>query len=502
MFGLLAATGVYLSTPPSEDGWVLLIDWDGDGLEESHEETRLQDVSLRRGRQHLISGDGSGFERPAIGEALLTLDNEDGRFDAWNSDSAIYGNVRPGRMLRLKVWHCGMLYPVFTGRLIDVVPQDTDTPTVQLVCHDGYEWLASDKRSVRIGVQTNIRTDEALDLILTAAGWPWARDLGATGSADQRAYWWADQQTALDAIYQLLDAELGEAWIAADGTFTFRGRHEGMGTVSDVLLVGQDVLRSSRLAQPWENIRNAISATAYPRVLQAEAVLWTLSDAPQLAPGESITVTAEWTYDGRVVGGAAMVDPVSTTDYMAHENADGSGLNYTAYLTVALTEYGSTGDLMLTNTHPSGSFYVDFLQVRGQAIDAPAPSTLTAEDAASEAEYGTQSLDLDLVWQQSTYSARDFTRYLLSWLKGAQPFPVLVMESRQWIVYPYEIGSIIKLDWAEKGILQNFRVIGIEHAWISLTGQGIVSTWYLEPITATQFWKWPITWELNTVWAY
>lgn len=75
-------------------------------------------------------------------------------------------------------------------------------------------------------VYENIRTDEAVTVLLDAAGWPADRrsiDAGDT----TLLYWWLDGQTnALDALNVILTAEgPGScAWEGGDGTFHFEGR--------------------------------------------------------------------------------------------------------------------------------------------------------------------------------------------------------------------------------------------------------------------------------------
>jgi hypothetical protein len=73
-------------------------------------------------------------------------------------------------------------------------------------------------RSVTVPLQTAIRTDQAVSLILDAAGWPGGKRAISTGDTTL-AYWWADGKSAWDALLEVTAAE-GPATLYEDETGT------------------------------------------------------------------------------------------------------------------------------------------------------------------------------------------------------------------------------------------------------------------------------------------
>src|SRR6266542_4582746 len=104
--------------------WDVSADWDEDGLFDANEANRLTGVSVTRGRTRLLQDSGEGFQSIQTGQAIVTLQNEDGRFDGWNVDSPLYPNVNYGRDVRLRVkdLETGTIHPLFRGLITNIVP--------------------------------------------------------------------------------------------------------------------------------------------------------------------------------------------------------------------------------------------------------------------------------------------------------------------------------------------------------------------------------------------
>ena len=77
--------------------WYLDVDWDNDGSYEANEAARMVDLNITRGRRNYLRPDGDGLERHAVGKAVATLSNHDGRYDAYLTTGALYGDLLPGR---------------------------------------------------------------------------------------------------------------------------------------------------------------------------------------------------------------------------------------------------------------------------------------------------------------------------------------------------------------------------------------------------------------------
>ena len=103
--------------------WGIIVDWDGDGYFTGENEASHV-ISFRsiRGRNNIVNSGLTGLETMNIGEATLTLDNSDGRYDPYNPASPLYNKFYPGRKAKIivKKGTSGTQYDVFYGTVSDL----------------------------------------------------------------------------------------------------------------------------------------------------------------------------------------------------------------------------------------------------------------------------------------------------------------------------------------------------------------------------------------------
>ncbi len=138
-------------------GYHLYVDWNDDGVYEADESAYLDSVQIQRGRRDI-------FTQPYVGKMTARLKNHTSRFTPWNTGSAIYPNVAPGRRVQMVVDINGVGYPIFSGRLDSpkTFSQKVGaTPDVMtLTAQDGWRWLSDQKTN--IALNTNIATGNAI----------------------------------------------------------------------------------------------------------------------------------------------------------------------------------------------------------------------------------------------------------------------------------------------------------------------------------------------------
>jgi hypothetical protein len=201
------------------------VDWvaDGDFIDPFDNVT---DDVLQRGITVMSGRDQNRQLSPArIGSAGFALCNVERLYSPENTDSDLYGNLEPGRETSIQATFDGTTYPLFYGRLNDfTVNPDRDNRSVEFTALDGLSTLQGVKISTAL--YQALRTGEIVALILDEAGWPADRRDIDTG-ASFTSYWWEEGTTAFDAIQKVVNAEgpPALAYIAPDGTFTFRDRH-------------------------------------------------------------------------------------------------------------------------------------------------------------------------------------------------------------------------------------------------------------------------------------
>jgi hypothetical protein len=474
--------------------WLVEVDWDGDGIfDGTNEAGRATNLYVKRGRENFLSissgGVAQGFEPIRPGTASITVDNSDGRYNAYNTSSPLYGYLRPGALMRIRMINTsdGTPMPVFVGRVTDIQPYGSDRKKAVIKAEDGLRFLAD--ADISVALSANIGIDDAIDSILTNASWPstWPRNIESV--TDVVPFWWAEGK-ALGEITNLSDSELGIFFHGADGTATYHSRHHSVDPT--YTLTSADLLKDISYPQPWETQRNKIKITIHPRAAQASAALWTANTVSSLTPGDSITVWATYSYGSESpVPATSVISPVATTDYLMNAQADGLGANLTANLSVTMTDFGTTAKLVLTNTHATQTGYITLLKVRGSAVAST--SEIKVIDSSGDAD---RALVMDLAWVQSANTASDFTNYLLGWLGTAKIFPTVVIEARPDLQFNFDIQDTVGLTIPTLQIDDDYKIGMIEHRWSIENGQATETTITFEPkasFTPGSFWTFPTT---------
>jgi hypothetical protein len=501
--------------------WELLIDWDNDGTLESDESDRVIGIRTDRGRDRML-GD-RGPQNMKIGRATIDLDNKNNRYDPFNSNSPLYPNIKPRREAQLQVSSGGTLYGVFRGFIRNPSTRKYADPKAQLVIEDG--WRLLQDQEVSRAVEEDIGEGEAIEKILTAAGWPtknwawgvtgqaewgvntrwadpnqirsWGLDIGT--SSDVIPYWWAEG-SAITEINNLIKATFGLVWIGTGGKFYFRGRNQLIGQSVDVTITQDEILKDFDIGQPSENIKNTIEINAYPITINQNVTLWNLRDKIFVASGDTETVTATFQYAAIVID-----TPAANTDYTANTSEDGSGDDITSDISVSLTRYGKSARIEITN-NGSQSGYITSMRLQGDELDNSESISVLAENSTSQNDYGTQSLTIDVPWIQEFQVAKSYSLWLKSWLADPTTRPAVTIEYRPSLQFGHDLGTKVRLKLDKIGLDTEFIVANIEHQSITKNCQAIRTTWTLEPVDRQAYWKWGLTgfseWGESTIWAF
>lgn len=454
--------------------WHVYVDWDGDGNFEADEGDRLQDLTVERGRDRMF--DRGGLVPMGVGKAKLRLDNWDGRFDAWNSGSPLYPNVLPNREVWIRVQSGGVVYDVMRGTGQEVVTYGYDEPRAELPVEDGWRFLQS--QDSEHAVVQNVPTGTAIATILAASGWPWGTNLDA--GSDTIPYWWAHGEAARQ-VHELVAAEFGFAAVLADGTFRFVERHNQFGSPPQITVTQAELIREPEFSQPSEVIRNAIRVYAQPRTPGTLGDVWKLGEVLQVRPKQTETLFAE--LDNPAVG---LITPQANTDYTAHTQPSG-GIDITSDVSVSMTAYSRLVRLRITNNNEFSDAYLTLLKVRGRPLTA-VRTVATADDAASQADYGPLRLEMDYPWVQSLLRARNEAEWLLSWLSTPSPAVRVVIEDRPALQFGYDLGTVLNLEMPHVGLDATFQIGGIRHQFLHPNGSAVRTTWNLEPVRLQDYW--------------
>jgi hypothetical protein len=470
---------------------ILLIDWDNDGTLEANESDRVRRISITRGRPGLFESDQ--FARMRVGECEIVLDNHDRRFDPWYASSLLHPNVAPGREMQLSVQVDGTdEYAMFRGKLdnIESSRQSSD-PVVTLTVSDGWRLLSD--RNATLALQTNVTTDVLLGAVLDDVGWPvaWGRDL-AVGS-DIIPWAWVESRAAYDAIHDMVESEMGLAFVGADGKFNFVSRSELMLEASAFTLDQAQVGREPMVSNPWEFVKNKVSVKAFPRRLSNETEIWRLEETRLVNPGQSVTIWGTFrdsNYNSTIAQN--VVAPVATTDYTMNSESGGGGDDLTGNFTVTPSVFAGSIKLVVVNTG-TVSGYITLLKVRGRPLELLSVAASISENASSQLAYGKRQLTLELEFQQQTAVAVDMSDWLVHWLASPLPMCTVEIVDRLALQLGYDIGTVLTLTMAYLGLNHRFRIGQIHH---EAEGPFQVwrTRWTLEPIDQmTNYWQLGVT---------
>lgn len=402
--------------------WEVAIDWDNDGtFEDVHTSSSgdLESLAIRGGR----SGAADDF---AATELTFTLENASAKYSRFNASSPIYGDMVPGRPIRVRATHLAVTTARFLGEFVEASEdyEGAGVPTVRISALGAFEKLR--RGSLRITLQENQRIDELLETIADEAGWPALRRSFDTARVTVERFW-KYRASPLEALLAAAKQELGGAlYENAAGDLTFENRDHR--TLEPLYATITDPLTLS-LGNRFTDLIDRVKFTrAGLDVATGLSAVWTLSPAGRrLAPGYTSPLnTLHVQYD---VAAKGALSPVAFTDYNANAQADGLGGDKTAQVTIhSFTSYGGGATIVFDNQDSADVFLVGSppAQIRAQAVrrsnDERAIEVLAAAAIVSE-----QELSDDFEFNDDADAIRSFALWRAATLSQDQPRPRIAL---------------------------------------------------------------------------
>lgn len=456
--------------------WWFRVAWDGtyDGTNEC---ARMIDFSLVRGRDKYI-GD-SGIEHYKPGQVTVVLDNSDRRYDPWNTSSHLYPNVRPGKLVKcgVKNGSSGTDYDLMHGIIKDIQPfRNGNIECVRITVVDALEWLRTNIVSVELSETQTF--GECVELILDATSPPAEWTYATLANGDTIDYFWCSSTQALSILQQLELSECGTFFQRSDGSFAWVDREELPETTTEI--TEDKVLRDIQVSMPWENIvNNAIVGVTTMTEHDIDDVLWTMSTVPQsFSPGVYKYFDITFSYNGKPAIGLNFLSVPSWGD--SYPYLTGSGDLEFLYINVGAAAFSGTLSLLYLQSY--GSCQVDTFEIHGDAIYQDDTYSVISEDATSIAEYGRKSVSYSPTFMQDEDVAQIIADGLVANLKDPIPLPIIKIENRPEYQFAFDLYvDAINLKLASRDLDETYRIGRIEHKWITPNGQGVQTTFNLEP---------------------
>lgn len=371
----------------------LLIDWKDNGFSD----LGVDDVTARTLDQRTTVTVKYGHDQArqfspiSPGECDFEINNISRDYLPDNASSPLNGYVQPGRHVRLIASTATTNAALFDGYIdaFDLKPGLNDR-SVPMTCVDALGRIKG--VSVTTSLYKGIRTGDAINVLLNAAGWSSvARDIDP--GASFLPYWWLDGADAFEALMELVYSEGAPALVTVDrnGSIVFRDRHHRL--TRPASLTSQATWSSSAiepvLSDPitynhgWSEIVNSITVEVPIRTVDGgPSQIWT-------SPG-MLSVVAGMPLQIIIHGSTPFQDatvPVQDVDYTLVSGDVTPSLSQTS---------GQSTTLTLTSV---GGAVIQDLQVQATAIQSTSV-VVSAQDAASVSRFGQRTIDTSLlpVW--------------------------------------------------------------------------------------------------------
>jgi hypothetical protein len=401
--------------------------------------SRIRGISCSFGRDRASQLTG----KSKAGTLRATLDNRSGDYNAFNTSSPLYGNILPGRPVRLLGTSATQSdQAIWQGYLTRITPQVFLGGDATAILEATGPLGQVNLDQIEVAMVTSQRTDQVVDDILDAAGWGSGSSFRTldTGKTTLSRYWKSATYT-VPALQEVESTEGGFIRESKSGQIVFDNRtHRLSGAALTSQATFSDASDAARvysgltMDDPLPHIFNIFQTEIQTYTTASLAVLWTLSESgassPSISPGVARTYIARYPTSAsanNARGVNAWTTTAATTDMLANSAADGSGTNVTSDIGIGVSKSSETMEITLTN-NGSVTAYITKLQARGTAITADDPASIKQEDATSQTNFGKRIWPSKTKFIPDTDEALDWANFNLAVYKD----PTAVLQLSYW----------------------------------------------------------------------
>ena len=323
------------------------INWNGDGSTMVDEVSRTIDLQITRGRSDAL-------QDVQAGTCTLLMRNDTGRFTPEYAAGGLFGSLNPHKLVQIKV-ALGSTYNLFTGYITRIQPMPM-TRTCTITCQDKFLFLKNFhlNEAIVASALTGDRITDVLTIVGLAGG-----DMDIDAGQVTLDHPYQRNTDALSGIYEYAASDLaGIVFIAAGGKVTYRDAHaRTLSTSQGTITSAQDIQYDRGEDNVFTQI--ILQGGSFDAGIVGSQV-WSYSPLPLLLPASS-TVVLNPNYN---TPATAVITPVSGTDFIANDAADGSGTDRSSLMVSTFTDYGGGAAWSITNTRDK-DVYLTTIGVRG-----------------------------------------------------------------------------------------------------------------------------------------
>lgn len=326
----------------------------------------------------------------SLAMADIKMRNTDDYFSP-NAGSAIEDFILPYRPAKLYLGFGQENVPVFTGltEKMPVIDEKGKTASFHLI---DFMYSLFNRPLDRTIILEDVRTDEALEVLMDAAGiLPTQFDFDIGFNIIDFVYFEKDTKFG-NAVRELMEAEMGRFYMDEAGVIRFKNRQNYSSTPvwyfdkSNVL----DIKTKTQ-----DDIINVVEIKADVREVQAKQKYWELQSATRIPAGSSVDIWAD--FEDPVTTADTPVDVASatTSSFTASTNENiEDGTIVSSGITVTKTLFAKSCLLNFANANVYDVF-INALELWTTPAKIVKKIYLREEDAASVAEYDERVLTIE-----------------------------------------------------------------------------------------------------------
>lgn len=432
----------------------------------------------------------------------MKLDNRDRELGP-DRDATYAGVLLVGTLIRVRAEFDSTWHTLWEGKLTLVsVPtgiSDTEHDVVYVEAQDPMMLLLESEFTPEL--MTNVTVDQAIQAVFDTGAFVWPYDgrywvLGASllgedtyllenlatelEPAGTTLMWvgdvGGDSGTRVQQYLRWLVAAEGGGrffYQPRTGQFVFQNRYHDADQTTPAMTLRTDEQIIRLDPDPQPRLKNDITVEYEPRVVgAADSILAVSDNMPlQLAPGHERRIILRYrdpdNPDARV-GGLDVTAPVPGSDLVANSAANGSGLDMSAQVGMAITIGARQAEIVLVNS-TGVNIWVQLLRIRGTPLTSYNRAAATAVDAESIRLYDRQPMIVSAPAISSADLAQNLALYTLA--RFSQPLPAYMSvtihvghddETRE-AALSLSVGDVVRIiDEAEQHNML-YAIVGERH---------------------------------------
>ncbi len=393
--------------------------------------------------------------RVSAGEAIINVENQDGRFNPDRSDGPWFGSLLPGLPLKIQVTQSGSIYPLFSGRTesFKVKPR-LDQRQATITATDEFGRLR--EAMIDLPIRENYNVGSLFVEVLSFAQ---VSSFDVTTVADTTPMAAFSDIRGSRAMADLIEHGDSKAYAGPDGTVVVRNRYfDVQGAVTSSL----DEFKSMTYTLDGEDVLNVVQIKSKPRLARSSVgtIAWIENSIP-VPPGKGIS----WELDYRDTDDPNERTPANTVTlqtFQVRENSDGTGGDFTTAVSHSETVYAKS---VVTSAFSvdSQTRYVSIDLFRGRAMKPLPEVNVHTEDSSSQAIYGKSDFTLENDLIGDYVFARDYAQVILEDNKGALAQVDLGIANVFPDIYELELGDLIHVTNSYTGIASAYTLTEMSH---------------------------------------